>query len=371
MTSPRIAEIGPDADDVITLTRDLVRIPSPRGDEHAIVGRIAAYLEELGWSVDQSDGRNLFGASAPDVDLAFLAYLDSPPSGAMDDPFGAAVVGPSEERVIRGRGALTKGPLAAAMAACRYVARQRPNARLGLVATTEDNIGLRTVLAGRAANIRRAIVTEPTDCAVGVRARGIVWLDITIEGRAAHAGSATAAANPVEVLADLVSALRSLAHPAEDGLERAPYTPMSVTTVGDWPRTPTTARLRLDRRTFASETVNDLQAEVARALRVACASHDGTSGRVEVAGEMNAFAADARSEIVRLARESSTTVTGREPPEIALPFATNAGCASALGIDCVALGPGRIADVGDEEAVGVARLIEATRVYATIADRST
>jgi acetylornithine deacetylase/succinyl-diaminopimelate desuccinylase-like protein len=172
VTSRAIPPLGPTvapSSVALRLAAELVRIPSVTGDERAGAVRVAALLGDRGWSdprvVADTNVVSTIGAGIPRTCL--LAYLDTPPPGAMRDPFDARIVdGAAFGRsgpVLRGRGAVTKGGLAAAIVAAETTAGA---AAVRLAATSRDNDGLAAVLAQL--SDRGAVHTEPTNLASGI-----------------------------------------------------------------------------------------------------------------------------------------------------------------------------------------------------------
>jgi acetylornithine deacetylase len=103
--------------DPIALTRELIGIPSPTGDEGAVVGFMAGVLEREGFRVTRQpvspERENLYASTEP-PELVFSTHLDVVP------PHLNAV---EDDEFLHGRGACDAKGLAAAMLAATLTLR--------------------------------------------------------------------------------------------------------------------------------------------------------------------------------------------------------------------------------------------------------
>src|SRR5919199_1714192 len=150
---------------------------------------------------------------------------------------------------LHGRGAGDmKAGLAAVVGAVRALRAlgARPAAPVHLQSVVEEECtghgALALVLAGAAAD--GAVVVEPTGGAVWTGQVGVLWFDVRILGRPAHAGWASEAGNAIEGSFPVIEALRGLE--AQLNAERvAPFEAhahpinlnVGVISGGDWPST--------------------------------------------------------------------------------------------------------------------------------------
>jgi acetylornithine deacetylase len=124
-----------------------------------------------------------------------------------------------------------------------------------LGAIEEECTGNGTLSAARAGILAdAAIVLEPTDLGILTGGVGVLWLDVRVTGRSAHAESAHLAVNPVDLCTILTQGLREWCErlPAEVPDEAfaelsSPYNVnLGGISAGDWPSSvPTEALLRL------------------------------------------------------------------------------------------------------------------------------
>ena len=131
----RIADNELDHVELVSLTQQLVRIPSPQTElmeaEPAVQQFIAVCAEILadrGLSGRRDRMGNLLieiGPSSADQALIIMAYAMNHPPSAMADPFSGALVDRAGQPAIRGRGvAEQKGALAAAIIAVEQAHRK-------------------------------------------------------------------------------------------------------------------------------------------------------------------------------------------------------------------------------------------------------
>jgi acetylornithine deacetylase len=250
------------------LTR-LVAAESTVGREAAAQEIVAAELTRLGFEVTHLPIPEATAAAAPagvaqrsyagrynlagwinrgsSPSLLLNGHVDVVPADASQwssDPYQPRISG----GWLTGRGAGDmKGGLAMGLLAAGALRRARPEALtggLGFVSVIEEECtGNGTLAAANAGVLADAVVLlEPTDLNLALGGIGILWVEVTLTGVPAHAGSAHQAVNPVNSILVVLTALRefenhlrdSFADPAFDGIA-TPYN-VNVGTVraGDW-----------------------------------------------------------------------------------------------------------------------------------------
>ncbi|MDB4896070.1 MAG: hypothetical protein JWN15_2332 [Firmicutes bacterium] len=186
--------------EAIALLQQLVRIPSvsPHLDpatgqgEQAIAEFAAAWLNERGvesWLEAAAPGRpNVVGkvGSGSGPVLVLCGHLDTVQATGMTiDPFGGEI----RDGRLYGRGAYDmKAGVAAIMTAAAELARTNTLKGTLLLALVSDeeyaSVGAQDFVRRHQAD--GCLLAEPTDGAFVTGHRGFAWVDVTVQGRAAH-----------------------------------------------------------------------------------------------------------------------------------------------------------------------------------------
>ena len=188
-----------DRSDLIRTLSDLVRInsinpvlvPGAPG-EGEIARYVAAWLGDAGLEilmVEPEAGRPSVAARLPGTgggrSLMLNAHMDTVGVEGMADAWSGAV----REGKLYGRGAYDmKGSLAACMVAAKVLAGEpRLRGDLVVAAVADEEYGS-IGTAGLLERVRTeaAIVTEPTSLRICRAHKGYLWIEVEVEGRAAH-----------------------------------------------------------------------------------------------------------------------------------------------------------------------------------------
>ena len=258
------------ADDAVGLLRDLIGIPSTRGDE----GAVARYLQErMREVVDDSDLVPVPESLKDDPEYSFPleghTYSDQhnlrlhkgggsgrslivnthmdvvPPSLGQENPFEARL----EDGIVYGRGACDcKGQIATlylALVALRELGVSLGGDFFGHLVIEEECGGNGTLAFVRGADrADAALVLEPTELKILPSVRGAVWFSTTCYGRAGHSGQA---GRTVSALKEAIGAIgileeyhdnllaASKGHPLYDVFENPMPITFGTMEAGDWP----------------------------------------------------------------------------------------------------------------------------------------
>jgi len=220
---------GIDADELIELTSDLVKINSV-WDPVAGTGEQAAAEYVFRWAQVQGFEAQLeevaFGrpnvivrwaAGSGNRRLMFEGHTDVVTPGDISawkyDPFGAEIV----DRKMYGRGTNdTKGNLAAmliAMAALKRSAVELAGSIIGGVLCDEEDqmLGVRHFIEkGQADSITAAVICEPQDGLICTTQKGALRAQFAITGRMSHGAMPLSGLNTAPAVAGLISALHDL-----------------------------------------------------------------------------------------------------------------------------------------------------------------
>jgi succinyl-diaminopimelate desuccinylase len=383
-----------DEAELVSLTRDLVRIPSvvrpgePGATEAPVAEFVARWLAKEGLAVEVqtvAPGRPNVLAWLGDGERTLLleghtdVVTEGDPAAWRYPPFAATLA----EGRIWGRGAADmKGGLAAAMTAA--AALKRSGIRLGgrlvvgaLVDEEGDMLGARHLAAtpiGR--SLTAAVICEPEQNEVCLEQRGVVWARVSVRGRMAHGAMPEAGVNPIRALGAVLAGagrlerrLRRLCRPSRH-LRPPTVTPTVVQSpVHGVPQAnviPAAAEATLDIRLTPGPDEASVAAEIDRLCREAAEAVPGSAVEWRA---LNGFRmptrVDRREPLVGAVVRAVRQVTGRPARFGGVPGSTDGTVLRALlGIPIVTLGPGnRLIPHQVDEYVEVAELVEAAKIY--------
>lgn len=262
---------------------------------------------------------------------------------------------------LYGRGAYDmKAGVAAALVACREAAGRGLAGDVVVAAVADEehaSLGIQEVL--RSVHADAAIVTEPTELEVAVAHKGFVWLEIELDGVAAHGSrphlgvDAIVRAGPVlTALGELDAALGARTHPL---LGRGSVHASTISGGAELSSYPARCVIGLERRTLPGETAADVEAEVARLA-------GGAEQRTLLVREP--FEAAEDSEIVALLREAVP-----DAPVGGASYWADAAFIAAAGIPTVMFGPSGDGAHAASEWVSLADTETVARTLLTVAQR--
>jgi succinyl-diaminopimelate desuccinylase len=393
------------AEEVVELTRSLVRIPSVYrpGEPGATEAEAAAFVEAwfrreglpveiqeaapgrpnvLAWIGEKAPGRRcLLLEGHTDV------VTEGHPRQWTWPPFAAEL----REGRIYGRGAADmKSGLAAAMMALAAFKRAGvvPGGKLvvGALVDEEDAMtGVRhlvTTAAGR--ELDAAIICEPEENEVCLEQRGVVWARVRARGKMAHGAMPQAGINPIAALGAVLRQVPRLERRLRKQCERSRYLePPTVTpTIIQGPPRgvgtpqsnviPALAEMTLDVRLTPGITADGIQAELEAVCRQAEADLPGVKVEWEPVNAFRLATRVDRSEaIVQAMIHGVRKATGRSPRYGGVPGSTDGTILRMeLGIPIVTCGPGnRLIPHQVDEFVETREIVEAARIYASAALR--
>ena len=392
-----------DADEVVELTRALVRIPSvyrpddSEGNEARVAAFVETWLRREGFEVEVQEvapGRpnvlGWIGDKTPGTKSLLLeGHTDVVTEGDPGDwswpPFGADLV----DGRIYGRGAADmKSGLAAAMAAAAAFKRAGvvPKGKLVVGALVDEEggmLGVRHLVrtsVGR--ELDAAIICEPEDNEVCLEQRGVVWARVRARGRMAHGAMPEAGVNPIACLGAILREAPRLQQRLRKRCERSRYLrPPTVTpTIIQGPPRgigvpqsnviPALAEMTLDIRLTAGVDGDAVRGELERLCASAAAAYPGAKVEWEPVTPFRLATRVERSEslaqaMIRGVREA----TGRTARFGGVPGSTDGTVLRMdLGIPIVTCGPGnRLIPHQANEFVEVAQVVDAARIYVAAA----
>lgn len=384
---------------IVADTSDLVRGrgENPGETEGETVRRLAAILTREGAIVTLQelapDRPNLRATWGPEDAPAvlFLGHSDVVPAGAgwTGDPFEPRIEHSSDgTAAIVGRGTTDmKGGLAALASGLGALARERPDLRLELLCTVDEedrSQGVRVALEHAPCRAYAAcIVAEPTDLDVVIGCRGASNFIVDITGASAHAGRPSDGVSAIYAASRLIEVVRELhtagVNGAADALLGTPT--WNVGTIEGGSGTsmvPRRATVTIDRRTMPGEDPHDILTDLIERVRddISRTAFDGHE-RIELAGKvdmvMPGFRIDEADPLATAAVAALSDV-GVTANVTGWTAACEGGFMAAhYGCPTIILGPGDINTQAHQpdERVEVDDLTRAARAYARIAIRVT
>ena len=381
-----------DRDGIVAMAKSLITIPSPSGEELAVMEFVGQWCRDQGldYQIVAKDPTrpNLvigLGDPAAGPTIAMNGHLDTVP---VSDP-GAWRTGPYEPvlsedgRKLFGRGAsdmksstgvmiylmglLKEAPLQGRLEA-HIVVDEELSGRFGTIYLLEQ------IVAGRVARPDYCLIGEKSDLKVRNAERGIVGFEVAIHGRASH--TAAARATGINAIAKAAKAILAIEQDL-DAFHPAVGKPViSVNTIQAGVAhnvVPGECTFIIDRRLIPGETTQSALRDLEAVL--AAVAIDDPDVRYDIVTNPSGDAipaniTDASSPIVRTVQESAREVTG-VPPEyfVAWAGATDGRFYRQAGIDTVGYGPGGQNAHGANEAVFVDDLVTQARVYAAAITR--
>jgi len=290
-------------ENALSFAQDLIRIPSPPGDEGEVAARLREELEALGFEdVDVDRWGNVIGTvrgrgEAPSVLLnAHLDVVDEgDPETWEHPPYGGVVA----EGFLHGRGAMDiKGPLALQTYAAAALAGRAPGDVIVAHTVFEERggLGMEHLLASGRVEPGAVVIGEATHGDVAIGHRGRAELEVVLRGEAGHASAPGRARNALDLLGAVLEGIRRLASKQDEDPVLGPAS-LVATDVRARPASPNVvpdeAVVVVDWRILPDDTVEELIARLDEAVA-------GAVGPVPGGFEVE----------VRMARERQTTFTG-------------------------------------------------------------
>jgi succinyl-diaminopimelate desuccinylase len=373
-------------DEIVALASRLISIPSASGEERAVMEEVIRWCSvvDLPFAVVDSDPDRpnvviTLGDPAAGPSIVMNGHLDTVP--VSDLP--AWKTGPFDPRVsedgkkLSGRGA---SDMKSSVAVMLHVMELLKDAPLrGCVQThvvsdeeTSGNFGtmflIEEIAAGRLPRPDYCLIGEKSDLKVRNAERGMLAVDVTCLGRAAH--TAAARVTGVNAIAKAAKAILALEKDIDRFHPAVGKPVISVNTIEAGVAhnvVPGECTFSIDRRLIPGETRESAVAEIVATLDDISNRDPAFRYELDVdplKSHIPANITDNSSPIVQALRASITKVTGQEPEYfVAWAGATDGRFYRQAGIDTVGYGPGGENAHGANEAVQIDDLVTQARVY--------
>lgn len=275
--------------------------------------------------------------------LMLNGHIDTVGVAGKVDPFSAH----TENGKLYGRGAYDmKGGVAACLWAAARAQHQQLRGDVIVTCVADEEVaslGMQAVLKDWTADA--CIVTEPTDLDVCVAHKGFVWLQVIVQGRAAHGSRPDLGVDAIAKAGHILTGVEDLdrrlrsgsGHPLvgtgsghvsliEGGQEMSSY--------------PDRCTIGIERRTIPGETAAQVEAEVQRMLDDAAQVDALFEATCHTTLVRMPFEVSINEPIVALLQRHAAHVTGQERRVYGDTPWMDAAFASAAGIPTVVFGPG-------------------------------
>jgi acetylornithine deacetylase/succinyl-diaminopimelate desuccinylase len=383
--------------EILELLRAMVRAPSHPGaprQEEAAVRELERFLRARGVPpalTEVREGRpNLVATVAgknPGRHLLLCGHMDTVPpnAGASADMFAARV----ENGRVFGRGTVDmKGALAAMAGALVILTEKGPLAagRVTLAAVVDEEMESLGAEALVSAGLKAdgAVVGEPTANRVAVGHKGLEWLEVEFEGKAAHGSTPEAGVNAIAAAAHFVSLVETELVPGfaerRDPVLGLPAINMGTIAGGQQPSmVAANCRIQLDRRWVTTETIEQVFGDLEALLARVRAARPGLKTRLaRMPGGMatmlhGPITIDPGHPLVLAARGALEDAGLPSGPLTVFPAWTDGALLSReAGIPTVIWGPGELALAHSPgESILIDDVLVAARLYAAAARRFT
>lgn len=355
--------------------------PGARG-EAEIAGYIAASLREVGLAVETREpepGRITTIGRLPGTgggkSLMLNAHCDTVGVAGMADPFSAAIEAGEDGRIY-GRGSYDmKGSLAACMAAAKALLDAgvplRGDVIVAAVADEEyGSLGTRDLLT--ALKTDGAIVTEPTALDVCLAHKGYLWIEVRVEGRAAHGSKFASGIDANMKMGRFLHALEMLERELRNRKPHPLVGPPSLhaaTLQGGSGLSTYAAEcvLRIERRTVPGETAEQAVEEIEEIAARLNAMDPDFQATVAPFFVREPFEVSKEAHIVQAVFQAATQVRGHAPKYIGDSPWMDAALLRAAGIETVVCGPAGAGAHSDIEWADLASITQLARILAEAA----
>jgi len=391
-----------DADELVQLTRDLVRIdsvirPETGNTESKAVEFNAEWIRrqlDIEPLVEEVEpGRQNIIATVdsgnPGPVLMLEGHTDVVSEGERSswsrDPFGAQIA----DGRIYGRGACDmKGGVAVALLTAKAFRTSkipfRGKIRLGFVCDEEGMmIGIKDFIRkGHADDVSAALVPEPEENQLCISMKGAMRAVVRVHGKMAHGCMPLTGINPNTRLARTILAFEQLESAEKERCGEDPYLgwPSITFTVIQAPPAGEPAQLNVmpaeaigyvDIRTIPAQDHEALRAQLKKILGDLGKQDPDYHGEIEFIEDRPVVAIEKEEPIVTCSASAYRDVTGKEPVYNGVPGATDGTFLNAWkGIPCLVNGPGpRHLPHQRDEYIEIEELVEAARVYVVAAHR--
>jgi succinyl-diaminopimelate desuccinylase len=362
------------------MTRQLVKIPSPTGEEREIANFLKDYFASIGFeafldNVEKNRPNIVATYKGAKHGPRFLlsGHLDTVPVGEgwTKAPFSGEVT----DTHIWGRGATDmKGGLAVMAMAMKALKDSGVDLAgeivfAGVVGEEENQAGTRHLIeSGFQADY--AIISEPTNLLVVNMHKGAINCALTVYGKGAHASTPEQGKNAIYHASRLALALEEYSGQLSKKTHPILGSPTLVVGTVQGGQVPYMVadycRLMIDRRLLPGETYEETAQEIRGVVDSVNRRFPGFRVEMEMTVSTPPMATDPESPVVKALRRNAEEVMGKDEGVHGWPAVSDGNVLVEGGIPTALFGPGDIGGMAHkpDEGVEVKQLREATRVVA-------
>ncbi len=352
-----------------TLAR-LIAIPSPSGEEGALLMFLEGWLRERGFPVARfpvpdHPWPNLLIHPQPRPRLLIDVHIDTFPPYGHSHPYEAV----EREGRIYGRGSAdVKGGLAALLGALTLLGPERLAGSPVTIALTvdEENMGRGAEALARACRPEAVLAIEPTQLEIHIAEAGTLELALEVRGQPAHGSAVESGRNAIRIAMALMEELEALPaiqaqHPQ---IGRGTVTPLFIHGGEPALAIPDRCALHLDLRWLPGIPREDLLAQVETVL----ARHPV---RWEILDLSPPFETDPQAPLVQALARALTEI-GLPVRLGGMPSWTDAEPFARYGAQAVVFGPGTLAVAHTpDEHIHLLELHQAAQVFLVLLQQFT
>ncbi len=343
----------------------LASIPSPSGEERAILEYLSGRLAQIGVPIRKQEVPDRFYNLIVNEDerheLLITTHVDTVP------PWLGLFPPRMRDDILEGLGVCDAkaGVAIMLMLLEERIRKGKPIPATFAFVVDEEREGQGSALLAREKLPPYAVVLEPTDLKIAIAEGGSVEFEIRVRGKAAHGSCIPQGENAIERAIELVSKLKRLSflyseHPlvGPGGLNVERFSG------GDGElRVPDLCILEVDFRILPGQDTEDVIEEIKRVL-------DETPDVHYVIKDVSEpFAIPSDSPIVQKICRAYQRALGEEPELSGMPSWTDAAHLYAAGVEPVVFGPGELAKCHTpEEVIELSEVVEAFSVLDALLD---
>ena len=364
---------------LISFVRNLLRVPSPSGQEKEIAKVVAAEMKAAGFGRVRVDGlSNVVGVikgKSPRFRLMLNGHIDHAEAGSMKNPHSGKIMERDGRKVIWGRGACDmKGAVAAMVFAGKAVmdsgVKLKSSAVLTAVSLEEAGRGegIKRLLGEEKIRADMAISGEATNLQINLGHRGKLEFDVLAKGKTTHGSTPSLGINAIFQMKKFIEKLET-AYPLPVDPFFGPCTVTAIDISASpgrlTPIVPDRCNLVVDRRYLPSESAESVKRELEGLIQQVQAEDPRFEAEVSLAKNFPPYYCRPEEEVVKILQGARRKVLGEEGRFGAWRFGVDGSFIHRAGIPCAGFGPGN-EDLAHtpEDYVPVEDLILAAKVYA-------